>query len=260
MEQNSTSGVPNKPDKFINVVLNHGEHSAVFRVNTKIAVEELKHLTCKHWRSLSHGSICFSYMDNAQVVYVTGDIQLQSLIGFMILIDNEDVYFSVGIIPNHTSRSKYGSSSSSGFKTGCSSSSASCSKFACVTESPKMVRVLDHDADKGKPLIIDEWNYIFDEIGREFVGGVKAIRIALDEYKMATGHKPVILKNDRTHFTAKCEEDGCAWRIHFGPVNGDTSRFVLKDSNAHRLVVFILVHIAEIVSLLALVSFYVDLF
>ncbi|XP_026378542.1 uncharacterized protein LOC113272979 [Papaver somniferum] len=65
------------------------------------------------------------------------------------------------------------------------------------------------------------------------MGGVKAVRIALDKYKMATGHKIVILKNDTTRFTAKCEEDGCAWRIHFGPVNGDTSRFVLKDSNAH---------------------------
>ncbi|XP_026400632.1 uncharacterized protein LOC113296545 [Papaver somniferum] len=51
---------------------------------------------------------------------------------------------------------------------------------------------------------------------------------------MATGHKIVILKNDTTRFTAKCEEDGCGWRIHFEPVNGDTSRFVLKDSNAHR--------------------------
>ncbi|XP_026410279.1 uncharacterized protein LOC113305458 isoform X2 [Papaver somniferum] len=65
------------------------------------------------------------------------------------------------------------------------------------------------------------------------MGGVKAVRIALDKYKMATGHKIVILKNDTTHFTAKCEEDGCGWRIHFGPVNGDTSRFVLKDCNAH---------------------------
>ncbi|XP_026417421.1 uncharacterized protein LOC113312904 [Papaver somniferum] len=149
-------GVPNKPDKFINAVLNHGEHSAVFRVNTKIIVEELKHLACKHWRSLSPGSICFSYMNNAQVVFVTGDIQLQSLIGFMILIDNEDVYLHVDMIPNHTSRSKSSCSRSSGSKSGCSSSSSSCSKSACEIESPKMVRVLDHDADKGKPLIIDE--------------------------------------------------------------------------------------------------------
>ncbi|XP_026417420.1 uncharacterized protein LOC113312903 [Papaver somniferum] len=67
------------------------------------------------------------------------------------------------------------------------------------------------------------------------MGGVKAFRSAVDKYKMDTGHKIVILKNDKTRFTAKCEEDGCAWRIHFGPVNGDTSRFVLKDSNAHRL-------------------------
>ncbi|XP_026419670.1 uncharacterized protein LOC113315620 [Papaver somniferum] len=234
MEQSSASGIPKNPDKFINVVLNHGEHSAVFRVNTKIIVEELKHLACKQWRSLSPGSICFSYMDNAQVVFVKGDIQLQSLIGFMILIDNEDVYLRVGMIPNHTSRSKSGCIRSSGSKSGCISSSGSCSKSACETESPKMVRVLDHDADKGKPLIIDEWNYVFYKIGREFMGGVKAVRIALDKYKMATGHKIVILKNDTTRFTAKCEEDGCAWRIHFGPVNGDTSRFVLKDSNAHR--------------------------
>ncbi|KAI3932582.1 hypothetical protein MKW98_012553, partial [Papaver atlanticum] len=48
---------------------------------------------------------------------------------------------------------------------------------------------------------------------------------------MATGHKISILKNDKTRFTAKCQEDGCGWRIHFGPVNGDISRFVLKDSN-----------------------------
>ncbi|XP_026384880.1 uncharacterized protein LOC113280476 [Papaver somniferum] len=65
------------------------------------------------------------------------------------------------------------------------------------------------------------------------MGGVKAIRIVVDKYKMDTGHKIAILKNGRTRFTAKCEEDGCAWRIHFGPVNGDTSRFLLKDSNAH---------------------------
>ncbi|RZC55729.1 hypothetical protein C5167_014579 [Papaver somniferum] len=194
MEQSSASGIPKNPDKFINVVLNHGEHSAVFRVNTKITVEELKHLACKQWRSLSPGSICFSYMDNAQVVFVTGDIQLQSLIGFTILIDNEDVYLRVGMIPNHTSRSKSGCTRSSGSKSGCSSSSGSCSKSACETESPKMVRVLDHDADKGKPLIIDEWNYVFDEIGREFMGGVKAVRISLDKYKMATGHKIVFLK------------------------------------------------------------------
>ncbi|XP_026419881.1 uncharacterized protein LOC113315846 [Papaver somniferum] len=246
MEQSSASGIPKNPDKFINDVLNHGEHSAVFRVNTKITIEELKHLACKQWRSLSPGSICFSYMDNAQVVFVTDDIQLQILIGFMILIDNEDVYLRVGMIPNHTSRSKSGCSRSSGSKSGCSSSSGSCSKSSCETESPKMVRVLDHDADKGKPLIIDEWNYVFDEIGREFMGGVKAIRIALDKYKMATGHKIVLLKNDTTRFTAKYEEDGCAWRIHFGPVNGDTSRFVMKDSNAHKLVVFILVHITYV--------------
>ncbi|XP_026416305.1 uncharacterized protein LOC113311717 [Papaver somniferum] len=232
MEHNSTSGVSNKSEKFINVVLNHGEHSPVFRVNTKITVEELKHLACKHWRSLSPGSIFFSYMDNGQVVFVTGDIQLQSLIGFMILIDNEDVYLHVDMIRNNTSRSKFGCSSSSGSKSGCSSSSGSRS---CVTKSPKMVRVLDHDADKGKPLIIDEWVYVFDKIGREFMGGVKAVRIDVDKYKMDTGFKIVILKNHKTRFTAKCEEDGCGWRIHFGPVNGDISRFVLKDSNVHRL-------------------------
>ncbi|XP_026458547.1 uncharacterized protein LOC113359071 [Papaver somniferum] len=68
------------------------------------------------------------------------------------------------------------------------------------------------------------------------MGGVKAVRISVDKYKMDIGHKVVILKNDRTRFTAKCEEDGYGWRIHFGPVNGDISRFVLKDSNViHRL-------------------------
>ncbi|KAI3831347.1 hypothetical protein MKX03_034133, partial [Papaver bracteatum] len=65
------------------------------------------------------------------------------------------------------------------------------------------------------------------------MGGVEAVRIDVGKYKMATGHKVVILKNDKTRFTAKCDEDGCGWRIHFGPVNGDISRFVLKDSNAH---------------------------
>ncbi|XP_026399867.1 uncharacterized protein LOC113295757 [Papaver somniferum] len=68
------------------------------------------------------------------------------------------------------------------------------------------------------------------------MGGVKAVMIVVDKYKMATGHKIAILKNDKTRFTAKCEEDSfwaCGWRIHFGPVNGDTSRFVLTDSNAH---------------------------
>ncbi|XP_026399059.1 uncharacterized protein LOC113294901 [Papaver somniferum] len=61
------------------------------------------------------------------------------------------------------------------------------------------------------------------------MGGVKAVILAVDKYKMATGYKIIILKNDKTRFTAKCEENDCGWRIHFGPVNGDISRFVLKD-------------------------------
>ncbi|RZC88519.1 hypothetical protein C5167_016378 [Papaver somniferum] len=63
------------------------------------------------------------------------------------------------------------------------------------------------------------------------MGGVKTVRLAVDKYKMATGYKIIILKNDKTRFTGKCEENDCGWRIHFGPVNGDISRFVLKDSN-----------------------------
>ncbi|XP_026417620.1 uncharacterized protein LOC113313115 [Papaver somniferum] len=52
---------------------------------------------------------------------------------------------------------------------------------------------------------------------------------------MATGHKIIILKNDKTRFTAKCAKNHCGWRIHFGPVNGDIYRFVMKDSNViHR--------------------------
>ncbi|XP_026459272.1 uncharacterized protein LOC113359925 [Papaver somniferum] len=99
-----------------------------------------------------------------------------------------------------------------------------------------MVRVVYHDADKAKPMIIDEWVYVFDKVGREFMGGVKSVTIVVDKYKMATGHKIIILKNDKTRFTAKCAENDCGWRIHFGPVNGDISRFVLKDSNIiHRL-------------------------
>ncbi|XP_026410716.1 uncharacterized protein LOC113305940 [Papaver somniferum] len=85
-------------EKFVHAVLNHGEHSSAFRVNTLIIVDELKHFS-----SLVQG-LCHS----------------------------------------------------------------------CVSESPKLVRVVDHDADKAKPLSIDEWRYVFDNIGREFVGGVKA--------------------------------------------------------------------------------------
>ncbi|XP_026442095.1 uncharacterized protein LOC113341434 [Papaver somniferum] len=58
--------------------------------------------------------------------------------------------------------------------------------------------------------------------------GVKVVRLVVDKYKMGTGHKIIILKNDKTLFTAKCQEDGCGWRIHFGHVNGDISRLVLK--------------------------------
>ncbi|XP_026459708.1 uncharacterized protein LOC113360414 [Papaver somniferum] len=111
-------------------------------------------------------------------------------------------------------------------------STSSSTANSCVTESPKFVKVVDHDADKAKPLISEEWLYIFDKIGREFMGGVKAVRLVVDKYKMATGYKISILKNDKsTRFIAKCQEVGCCWRIHFGPVNGDISRFVLKDVN-----------------------------
>ncbi|RZC78360.1 hypothetical protein C5167_002605 [Papaver somniferum] len=136
-------------------------------------------------------------------------------------MNNEDFYLNVDVILKHTSHSN----------SGCSTSSGSSTANSCVSESSKLVRVVDHDADKAKPLIIDEWVYVFDKIGREFMGGVKAVRLAVDKYKMVTGHNIVILKNEKTRFTAKCEEDGCGWRIHFGPVNGDISRFVLKDSN-----------------------------
>ncbi|XP_026433615.1 uncharacterized protein LOC113331045 [Papaver somniferum] len=161
-------------EKFVHAVLNHGEHSAAFCINTFITVDELMHFACKQWRSLSPLNICFSYMDTNQVVFIQGDIKLQGLDALVIQMNNEDFYLNVDVIPKHT---------------GCSTSS------------------------------------------REFVGGVKAVRIVVDQYNMCTGYKILILKNDKTRFTAKCEEDGCGWRIHFGPVNGDISRFVLKDSN-----------------------------
>ncbi|XP_026410844.1 uncharacterized protein LOC113306071 [Papaver somniferum] len=92
-------------------------------------------------------------MDTNQVVVVQGDIQLQSLIGFVILMNNEDIYLNVDVIPKNTSRSN----------SGCSTSSGSSTANSCF------------------------------------------------------------------------EEDDYGWRIHFGPVNGDISRFVLKDSNViHR--------------------------
>ncbi|XP_026435791.1 uncharacterized protein LOC113333575 [Papaver somniferum] len=183
-------------EKFVHAVLNHGEHSSAFRVNIFITVDELKH---------------FAF-------------------ALVIQMNNEDFYLNVDVIPKHTGCST-SSRSFSRSNSGCSSSSGASTSNSCVIESPKLVRVVDHEADKAKPLIIDEWLYVFDNIGREFVGGVKAVRIVVDQYKMCTDYKILILKNDKTRFTAKCEEDGYGWRIHFGPVNGDISRFVLKDSN-----------------------------
>ncbi|XP_026428308.1 uncharacterized protein LOC113324197 [Papaver somniferum] len=217
-------------EKFVHAFLNHGEHFSASRVNTLITVDELKHFACKQWRSLSPLSIRFSYMDTNQVVFIQGDIQLLNLVTLVIQMNNEDFYLNVDVIPKHTGCST-SSRSLSRSNYGCSSSSGASTSNSCVSESPKLVRVVDHDADKAKPLIIDEWGYVFDNIGREFVGGVKAVRIVVDQYKMCTGYKILILKNDKTRFTAKCEEDGCGWRIHFGPVNGDISRFFLKYSN-----------------------------
>ncbi|RZC82704.1 hypothetical protein C5167_045494 [Papaver somniferum] len=145
-------------------------------------------------------------------------------------MNNEDFYLNVDVILKHTGCST-SSRSLSRSNSGCSSSSGASTSNSCVSESLNLVRVVDHDADKAKPLIIDEWRDVFDNIGREFVGGVKAVWIAVDQYKMCTGYKILILRNDKTRFTAKCEEDGCGWRIHFGHVNGDISRFVLKYSN-----------------------------
>ncbi|XP_026425497.1 uncharacterized protein LOC113321501 [Papaver somniferum] len=169
-------------------------------------------------------------MDTNQVVFIQGDIQLQGLVSLVIQMNNEDFYLNVDVISKHTGCST-SSRSLSRSNSGCSSSSGASTSNSCVSESPKLVRVVDHDAEKSKPLIIDEWHYVFDNIGREFVGGVLVVRIVVDQYKMCTGYKILILKNDKTRFTAKCEEDGCGWRIHFGPVKGDISRFVLKDSN-----------------------------
>ncbi|XP_026428338.1 uncharacterized protein LOC113324233 [Papaver somniferum] len=217
-------------EKFVHAVLNHGEHSVAFRVNTFITVDELKHFACKQWSSLSPWSIRFSYMDTNQVVFIQGDIQLQGLVFLVIQMNNEDFYLNVDVILKHTGCST-SSRSLSRSNSGCSSSSGASTSNSCVSESLNLVRVVDHDADKAKPLIIDEWRDVFDNIGREFVGGVKAVWIAVDQYKMCTGYKILILRNDKTRFTAKCEEDGCGWRIHFGHVNGDISRFVLKYSN-----------------------------
>ncbi|XP_026451424.1 uncharacterized protein LOC113351700 [Papaver somniferum] len=160
-------------EKFVHAVLNHGEHSSVFRVNTLITVDELKHFACKQWRSLSPLSIRFSYMDTNQVVFIQGDIQLQGLVALVIQMNNEDFYLNVDVILKHTGCST-SSRSLSRSNSGCSSISGASTSNSCVSESPKLVRVVDHDADKAKPLIIDEWRYVFDSIGREFVGGVKA--------------------------------------------------------------------------------------
>ncbi|XP_026419418.1 uncharacterized protein LOC113315343 [Papaver somniferum] len=136
-------------------------------------------------------------------------------------------YLNVDVILKHTSRSNYG----------CSTSSGSSTANSCVTESPKLARVVDHDADKAKPLICDEWIYIFDKVIREFIGGAKVVRLFVDKYKMATGYKIVIFKNDKTRFTAKCEENDCGWRIHFRPMSGDLwCWFEVKEAVTTKLV------------------------
>ncbi|XP_026395964.1 uncharacterized protein LOC113290589 [Papaver somniferum] len=119
----------------------------------------------------------------------------------------------VHAVLNHAYGCSTSSRSLSRSNSGCSTSSGASTSNSCISESPKLVRVVDHDADKAKPLIIDEWHYIFDNIGREFMGGVKDVRIAVDQYKMCTGYKIVILKNDKTRFTAKCENDGCGFGL-----------------------------------------------
>ncbi|XP_026454477.1 uncharacterized protein LOC113355754 [Papaver somniferum] len=63
------------------------------------------------------------------------------------------------------------------------------------------------------------------------MGGVEAIRIVVDKYKLTTGYKIRNLKNNKTRYTVKCKEDGCSWRIHFGHVNDDTYQFLLKDAH-----------------------------
>ncbi|XP_026378200.1 uncharacterized protein LOC113272603 [Papaver somniferum] len=121
----------------------------------------------------------------------------------------------------------------------CSISSGSSTTNYGVTESsgtPKLAMVIDNDADKGKPLVSDEWLYIFDKIGREFIGSIEVVRVSVAKYKLATCYKIRILKNGTTHYTAKFKENGCSWRIHFVLVNEGLSRFVLKDANMlHRL-------------------------
>ncbi|XP_026411173.1 uncharacterized protein LOC113306454 [Papaver somniferum] len=182
-------------EKFVHDVLNHGEHSVALRVNTFITVDELKHFAYKQWRYLSPWSIRFSYMDTNQVVFIQGDIQLQGLVALVIQMNNEDFYLNVDVIPKHTG-CRTSSRCLSRSNSGCSSSSSASTSNSV-----------------------------------EFVDGAKDVRIVVDQYKMCTGYKILILKNDKTHFTAKCEEDGCGWRIHFGLVNADISRFVLKYSN-----------------------------
>ncbi|XP_026421732.1 uncharacterized protein LOC113317822 [Papaver somniferum] len=160
-------------------------------------------------------------MDNNQIVFVHGDIQLHGLVALTSFINNEDFCLNVDVIQKTSSRSK----------SGCGTSYGSSTANSCITKIYKLVRVVDHDADKGKPFVSGEWIYIFDKIGREFMGGVEAVRIVMDKYKMASGYKISSLKNDKTRYTSKCKEDGSSWRIHFGPVNGDISRFYLKDAN-----------------------------
>ncbi|RZC93428.1 hypothetical protein C5167_026039 [Papaver somniferum] len=82
-----------------------------------------------------------------------------------------------------------------------------------------------------QPLVSDEFIYIFNKIGREFMGGVEVVRIVLDKYKIATGYKISILKNDKSRYTTKCKEVECSWRINLGPVNGDIYRFSMKAAN-----------------------------
>lgn len=223
-------------DKVVYAVLYHGEHSEPYPVTMQSTLDQLKVFACKQWRSFCPEKISLSYNDNGYKIPVLGDISLQGLVAITLTSNNEVFYLHVDISEASSSKSR---SVDRSYK----SSSAGQSSNSCVTTTspitPTFDKVVDNDIDQAKPLVSDEWVHLFDNIGKEFVGGVVSVRIAVQKYCLVTGYKVNIMKNDTLRFTARCAQDGCTWRIHFVPINGDKNRFFLKDGNLlHRLIFF----------------------
>ncbi|XP_026460335.1 uncharacterized protein LOC113361242 [Papaver somniferum] len=86
-----------------------------------------------------------------------------------------------------------------------------------------------------KPLLSDGWPKVLGEICHVLVEGVKQVRVAFTKYRLRTGFKMIVTHNERSRFTAKCEDEKCGWKFHAASIDERNEMFQVRSYNPEHI-------------------------